>query len=109
MKRSRYFGITVLLMASFILFLHAGVASDAVRNTLDLCARVLIPSLFPYMVISSLIVRTGAAETLGAPLAPLTRKLFRLPPGAGGVIILGILCGFRWVPRPPVSCISRAV
>ena len=107
MKRSRYLCISALLIASFILFLHANVAAEAVRNTLDLCARILIPSLFPYMVLSSLIVRTGAAEILGKPFAPLTRRLFRLPSCAGGAVILGILCGFPLGAQSACELYSR--
>ncbi len=80
--------------AAFLLLLHNKIAEDAVRDALDLCARVLIPSLFPYMIISVLIIRTGAAETLGAPLAPLVQRLFRLPACSAGAVVLGILCGF---------------
>ena len=83
-----------LPLAAFLLILHNSIAEEAVRETLDLCARVLIPSLFPYMIISVLIIRSGAAEILGAPLAPVVRHLFRLPACSAGAVVLGILCGF---------------
>ena len=84
--------VPVLAAILFLAFAH--VLSDAARDALALCARVLIPSLFPYMVISSMIVSLGAAETLGRPLAPLTRHLLRLPGAAAGAMVLGALCGF---------------
>ncbi len=52
----------------------------------------IIPSLFPYMVISTLIVSSGAADFLGK-LFPISR-LFSLPTCASAPIIIGALCGF---------------
>ena len=82
------------VLAAVLFLACAHVLSDAARNALSLCARVLIPSLFPYMVISSMIVSLGAAETLGRPLATLTRRFLRLPGAAAGAMLLGALCGF---------------
>ena len=94
MRHSYLLRIPCILSAVLLLIIHTKIAEESVRTTLDLCARVLIPSLFPYMVISALLVRTGASDILGKPLASVTEKLFHLPARAGGALLLGILCGF---------------
>jgi len=84
---------TALCVFVFLLF-HAAMAQDAAQGALQLCVSVIVPSLFPFMVISSLMVRCGALSFLGRPLAPITKRLLRLPGCAAGAVILGALCGF---------------
>ncbi len=83
-----------VLSATLLLLLRAEDAGNTATGALKLCASVIIPSLFPYMVISALIVSTGAAQLLGKPLSPLCERLFRLPGEAAGAMLLGALCGF---------------
>ncbi len=81
------------LGAAAIFLTMSTAAAQAAESALKLCARILIPSLFPYMVISSLIVSFGAADLLGGVFSPLCRVL-RLPRCGAGAIVLGALCGF---------------
>lgn len=69
-------------------------ASAAVADALIVCARRLIPSLFPFIVINSLICKSGlslaAARILGKPFERLTGL-----PGAGvTAFLLGSVGGF---------------
>lgn len=89
---SRLASLAVLL-AAMLLLAQSDAAEDAARGALKLCAHVLIPSLFPYMVISSLIVSLGTADLLGRFLSPVCRAL-HLPKEAASAILLGALCGF---------------
>ncbi len=90
----RYLPALAVLSAAFLLLLRAEDAGEAAVSALKLCAFVIIPSLYPYMVISGLIVSLGAAQMLGYPLSPLCRRIFRLPGESAGAILLGALCGF---------------
>ncbi len=86
-------GSAAVLSGALLLLVQSSAAAESVRSALKLCAHVLIPSLFPYMVISSLIVSFGCTDSLGRLFAPLCRAL-RLPPDSAGAILLGALCGF---------------
>ena len=81
----------VLLLG--LLFYMNDSAMDGVRHGISLCAETLIPSLFPFLVLSDLLVRSG----IGEPLAPfpgrLVGTLFRLSPRATSALLLGLLCG----------------
>ncbi|MBO5701250.1 MAG: hypothetical protein J6S71_02310 [Clostridia bacterium] len=59
-----------------------------------LCAETLIPALFPYMVISEMLVRSGAVSVISPIIGKVTEKLFGISGAGGTAIILGILCGF---------------
>lgn len=58
------------------------------------CGNILIPSLFPFMVLSSFIVTSGLAEWIGKFLSPVTKRLFNTNGATGSVILLGICGGF---------------
>jgi len=68
--------------------------SAAVREGLSLCARVLIPSLFPFFVLSNLFVRRGYHQFVSAALRPVMGPLFGLPAGAAGALALGAVGGY---------------
>lgn len=69
-------------------------AADAIRRGLIMCGSTVIPSLFPFMTLSSFIARSGAAEKLGRVFSPVTRKVFGLPPECSACIIMGLVGGY---------------
>lgn len=91
-KFSQKIANLLLSALGILLFAFSDSAFTAAGAALEVCAKSVIPSLFPYMVLSGLIVRRG----LLAPLYPLlpTEALFRLPPPSACPILLGALCGF---------------
>lgn len=67
---------------------------DAARGSLLLWAKIVVPSLFPFMVCTSILVGLGAAQTLGPLLSPVMKPLFGVS-GAGALpLFLGLLCGY---------------
>ncbi len=86
--------VLAVLAAALLLFRDARSASEAVSRGLRLCAETMIPSLFPFMVVSELIVRTGAGRVLSALFSPLLRPLFGLSDRGVCALVMGWLCGF---------------
>ncbi len=82
----------VLMLCAVVLTFFSDRASCYAWDALKVCAVSVVPSLFPYMVISSLIVSTKSAAVIGNIL-PVSR-LFSLKKKASAPIILGFLCGF---------------
>lgn len=58
------------------------------------CLTALVPSLFPFMVLSSFGVRSGAGEMLAKLFGPVTRTLFRLPAICGATLVLSFFGGY---------------
>lgn len=95
--RVRFRGIVltaVLFVLAVIILVCSGAAAEGVRRGLEYTARLLIPSLFPFMVLSSFMMRTGASEVFGRLLSPVTRHLFHLPEEASAAIVLSFIGGF---------------
>ena len=83
----------VLLVCTGILVLPNS-ASDGVRQGLTFCSDILIPSLFPFMVVSAFLVKSGLSAKLGALMEPVTRFLFRLPGCTGSTILISLIGGY---------------
>ncbi len=69
-------------------------AADGARKGLTYCSEILIPSLFPFMVLSAFVVKSGLAARLGRLLEPITRFLFRLPGCTGATILISMIGGY---------------
>lgn len=94
------------LMSLFLLFLiirNSQAAVDHMTRGMKLCATSVIPSLFPFMVVSEMLVRSGAGEAVGRLLRKPARLLFGVGEGSACAILLGALCGFPIGTRVAVS------
>lgn len=87
--------LSILLFFSFTLMLRrADVAASCMQKGLSLCARTIIPSLFPFLVISELLVASGVGEWIARPLERPLGKIFGLSQAGCSALVLGLLCGF---------------
>jgi sporulation integral membrane protein YlbJ len=67
---------------------------EAMRDGLKLCGNVIIPSLFPFFVLSSLVVELGMSRYLGQLLEPVMVPLFRVNGNCSAALALGIVGGY---------------
>ena len=63
-------------------------------NGLLIWYRNMIPTLFPFMVLSGFMIKTGLSMKIGLLLQPILGLIFRLPPQMLYAIFMGFLCGF---------------
>lgn len=84
-------GLTAALVA-LVLFPSEAVA--AAGEGLSLCTRVIIPSLFPFFVLSNLVVSLGLAQRLGRLLEPIMRPLFNVNGACSAAFVLGFIGGY---------------
>ena len=68
--------------------------SAAVQDGLGLCYNVIIPSLFPFFILSSLVVSLGLAGYLGRVLEPVMRPLFHVGGPCAAALALGFVGGY---------------
>lgn len=85
-----------LLLALFAmaLILFPSEASGAARQGLQLCLQTVLPSLFPFFVLSSLFIASGAADAFGRALEPVMRPLFYLSGAGASALALGLVGGY---------------
>lgn len=84
--------ILVSLLAAALLWDAAG-AAEAVRHGTELCLASVIPALFPFFVVSSLLVSLGAGRAARILECPF-RALFRCGGAGAAAFLLGMLGGY---------------
>ena len=84
----------ICLFFIFLLLRNAEIAIAYVSQGLTLCAKTLIPSLFPFMVLSELLVASGACDLLFKRISLPLRRLLKISSGGCSALLLGVLCGF---------------
>lgn len=81
-------------IAFIIFFIEAPIIIERMKSGLLLCAKVIIPSLFPYMVLSELLLFSKIDILFDKYAGGLFQKAFHLPRCAVSAFFLGLLCGF---------------
>lgn len=85
-------GSTTILAISMITLPKETV--DASIRGLNMWWGIVFPSLFPFFVISELLIRFGVVKFLGVLLEPLMRPFFRVPGVGGFALAMGMATGF---------------
>lgn len=93
MKRLRFAAMLGLSGLLVWLLAESAAVRAAAFDALRLCARSVVPALFPFLVVSSLLIALGFGEWAGKHLGWLM-GLFRLPGAAGTALVLGLVGGY---------------
>ncbi len=78
-----------------LLFLYdPSASSQHLGRGLSLCFETLIPTLFPFMVISEILVRADIASYASPIFGKLMKFLFGVSGAGAAALLLGLICGF---------------
>lgn len=95
--KKRLIQLTVTLFCCVFLTLLLFYSKECITlasNGLLIWYRNMIPSLFPFMVLSGFMVRSGLSLKTGQWMQPFLGIIFRLPSHMLYTIFMGFLCGF---------------
>jgi sporulation integral membrane protein YlbJ len=98
-----------LLMAAIALVVYPEQAMEAARSGLKLCGNTIIPSLFPFFVLSSLVVELGFAQYLGRALEPVMWPLFRVSGPCASAVVLGFIGGYPVGARTAIALYEKGL
>lgn len=102
----QYGNLTLLIclgLSTLALLLWPEASADAVKKGLSLCGNVILPSLFPFFVLSSMLVDLGISHYLGRILSPLTTLLFRVNGSCSCALALGFIGGYPLGARTAIQ------
>lgn len=71
-----------------------GAAASAAKSGLLLCGDLIIPSLFPFFILSTLTVSLGFSSLLGRLLEPMMQPLFHQNGTGASALVLGFIGGY---------------
>jgi sporulation integral membrane protein YlbJ len=100
MTRKKHLSIQTGVMAVCLcllalgLLINAPAVSAGIKRGLSVSAGVLVPSLFPFMVLCGFLSMTDYGRVISLPFGWLTEKLFRLPREWGYVVLLSMIGGY---------------
>ena len=100
--RDGAFSLGIGLMILSLLLLPKQSVSAA-GDGVQLCLNVILPSLFPLFVLSTLCVDSGIIRALGTLMQPLMAPLFRVGGCCAGAFLLGIIGGYPVGARTAIS------
>lgn len=83
-----------VLLSGLALIAAPGESMEGAREGLRLCFNVIVPSLFPFFVLSSLVVDLGLAARLGRVMERFMRPLFRVGGSCAAALALGFIGGY---------------
>lgn len=94
-QRLRQGGILLLFLGAAVLLLRfpAAVATGVSRG-LAVCGEVIIPSLFPFLVLSGVFIHSGTAAAVGHKLENVARRVFNLSGNGAAVLLIGAVGGY---------------
>lgn len=88
-----FFGFLLFLCAFFFL-LYPKQTAKSVEEGLELCLKTVIPSLFPFMVLSGIFTSSVFCEKLSRLLGKATEFIFKLSPFCSAGILLSAVGGY---------------
>ena len=84
----------LFLLAAILLLIYSAPVRKGVSAGLESCAAVLIPSLFPFMVLSGVLVESRAADSIQRILGPVVKRFFHLPACTACTVFMGFIGGY---------------
>lgn len=83
----------VICLGTGLLLYPQQVSSNIYSNAVY-CAKILIPSLFPFIALTSYLVNSSAGMLIGRVLGFISRYVFRLPRICTTTILMGFIGGY---------------
>lgn len=94
MKRKFSFSVILFLCLTAVILLFPDKCLNYSLNGLNLWFQKMIPALFPFMVLSGIMIRMDLAAPCVRLLMPVLGRLFHTSPACIYGILVGFLCGF---------------
>ncbi len=86
--------VAVVFILTVVILLYPSVCLYYALNGLNLWFQKMIPALFPFMVLSGIMIRMNLTDAFTKLLTPVLKPLFHVNANCIYGIVIGFLCGF---------------
>ena len=83
----------ILIIVMFEMLFNSSVIINSVSYSFSLCINHLFPSLFPFMILSNILMEYGFVDISSEMLKPIMNKVFKTHEYGSFVLILSIISG----------------
>ncbi|MDD2362924.1 MAG: hypothetical protein PHH84_08240 [Oscillospiraceae bacterium] len=90
----RFLMLFICMAACGILLIWPNAASSGISRGLAICSSIIIPSLFPFIVLAGFIVKSGLCASIGRRFERPTRLIFGLPGCCAPGILISLIGGY---------------
>ena len=105
MKKGNLLTLLFASVGMLVLIFDGKTAVAGIQNGIEICLRTLIPSLFPFFVISGLITSSVAGQPF--PLLRPLGRICRIPEGSESLLAVGTLGGYPVGAKNISDAVSR--
>lgn len=95
--------LAMICTAIYMALVYSKECADGIKNGIVLCITVLVPSLFLFMVIASVLSQSRVCDIIYRVFGGLFGKIFCLPYGCASAVILSMIGGY---PIGAKACVS---
>lgn len=99
----RYVFFFLLAASAVTLLLTPARSAEAIQLGLEVCSRSILPSLFPFFVLTELWISLGCCDALARRASPWMIRLFHLPGACASALVLGAIGGYPVGARTAAS------
>lgn len=86
--------LTVTFLTACALLVFPAEAAAGARRGIDYCLQILVPSLYPFMVLAVFVVKSGLSEKIGGLFEPPARVLLKLPGSTAATLVMSMIGGY---------------
>lgn len=85
--------LLILIVVLFEMLFNSSLIIDSVIFSFSMCANNLFPSLFPFMILSNILMEYGFVEICSEFFKPIMNKIFKAHENGAFVLVLSIISG----------------
>lgn len=86
--------LSCILFLFSMLLIFPDICLSGVNTGIHLCLTALMPSIFPFVLISNIIMQLGVVQTIGRLLYPIMHFFFHTSLYGGYAVFMGFFCGY---------------
>lgn len=86
--------LTIILVLIILVVTNPTVSINSAKEGLDLWFNILIPSLFPFFILSELLISLKFVDFFGSLLKPIMKPVFNVPGQAAFPLIMSVMSGY---------------
>jgi len=112
LAKRKYLEITagiVIFLAIIGLVMYPSETTAAAKDGLMLCFNVILPSLFPFFVLSTMLVELGFARYIGRLLEKVMRPLFNVSGSCSVAFALGFIGGYPTGAKTAIAVYEKGL
>lgn len=107
LRKPSFWGFLGTMTVMLLWIVRPEITAQAGIAGIDLCVQVLIPTLFPFFVLTNLIVSCGYHHYVARLLQPIMAPLFKMPHVAATALTMGALGGYPMGAATTVALYDR--